>query len=898
MTLSCHDDQRRALVRQHTLNGLDYLEVSDDQLTLTVYFLGKLPAPLQKASKTLANYVRIEGGRRIRDIKVLNVTPYPVDDPELDDFLLVRVDKFGDFSTYTLRLVGLDGIDPRYDRVDFSFKVGCPSDLDCLPANPCPPPVFDQPEINYLAKDYASFRQLILDRLALIMPTWQERHIPDLGITLVELLAYVGDYLSYYQDAVATEAYLDTARQRISVRRHARLVDYALHEGCNARTWVCVNIVDTDKLPLNLSNFYFITGLNDALPVNKTVLSEDDLRAIAPNTYEVFEPLAFNFQAGVASATIDFYAAHNAITFYTWGERECCLPSGATTATLTDRWHYPTESASPTGKRTGKAKATDEPPSLDPSKLTRALQLQVGDVLIFEEVIGPKTGIGSDADPAHRHAVRLTRVQPHEDAVITQPLKVGEVTYELPTPVVEIEWSVADALPFALCLSAIGPAPQCTDLENISVACGNVILVDHGRTVQPSEPLGQVPVESTQALCDCVGHPGDVLRIAGRFRPQLAQTPLTFSQRLAPANPAHQRRRKHKHDLLPAAQLLTQDVHWALPHLQLRGLPAEDGSAPLLIDGIQPWEPHFDLLASQPDDRHFVVEIDNAGVAQLRFGDGELGQQPAAGTSFTATYRVGNGVAGNVGAEAISHLVLRPDTTVSGATVTVRNPLPAQGGTDAEPIAEVKLFAPMTFRKQIERAITAADYARLTERNPAVQRAATTLTWTGSWYEAEVALDPHDSEVADRALVAAITGDLYRYRRIGHDLAVRGARYVSLDIAMTVCVAPHHFRGHVKAALQTLFSNRRLADGKLGFFHPDNLTFGDNIYLSKLVATAQAVVGVESVQVTKLQRQFELPNHEIENGVLPLGRLEVARLDNDPSFPEHGRLALSLKGGR
>ena len=44
------------------------------------------------------------------------------------------------------------------------------------------------------------------------MPDWQERHVPDIGVALVELLAYVGDYLSYYQDAVATEAYLETAR--------------------------------------------------------------------------------------------------------------------------------------------------------------------------------------------------------------------------------------------------------------------------------------------------------------------------------------------------------------------------------------------------------------------------------------------------------------------------------------------------------------------------------------------------------------------------------------------------------------------------------------------------------------------------------------------------------------
>src|SRR5207244_8672857 len=107
----------------------------------------------------------------------------------------------------------------------------CPRDLGGGPACLCEPPVPPEPTIDYLAKDYASFRRLILDRLAVLMPGWTERHVPDLGIALVELLAYAGDYLSYYQDAVATEAYLDTARERISVRRHVRLVDYSLTEG-------------------------------------------------------------------------------------------------------------------------------------------------------------------------------------------------------------------------------------------------------------------------------------------------------------------------------------------------------------------------------------------------------------------------------------------------------------------------------------------------------------------------------------------------------------------------------------------------------------------------------------------------------------------------------------------
>jgi hypothetical protein len=37
---------------------------------------------------------------------------------------------------------------------------------------------------------------------------------------------------------------------------------------------------------------------------------------------------------------------------------------------------------------------------------------------------------------------------------------------------------------------------------------------------------------------------------------------------------------------------------------------------------------------------------------------------------------------------------------------------------------------------------------------------------------------------------------------------------------------------------------------------------------------------------------------EIREGVLPIGPFEVARLDNDPNFPEHGVLVLDVRGGR
>ena len=264
MSLCCQQDERRETVRQMgAWNGLDYAEVSDDQLTIFLYFLGKLPPELSRQKPGIEQYLRLDGGLRITGIQITHVEPVVNSDPEKDDYLVVTLDKYGDFSAYTLRLVGVANVDPRYDRVQFSFKVNCPSGLDCAPSCMCGPPVIEEPEINYLAKDYQSFRQLILDRLAVLVPAWKETHAADLGITLVELLAYAGDYLSYYQDAVATEAYLETARQRISVRRHVRLVDYVLSEGCNARAWVCVET--SGDLDLDPAITSFITGLNDAL---------------------------------------------------------------------------------------------------------------------------------------------------------------------------------------------------------------------------------------------------------------------------------------------------------------------------------------------------------------------------------------------------------------------------------------------------------------------------------------------------------------------------------------------------------------------------------------------------------------------------------------------------------
>jgi hypothetical protein len=830
---------RRALRRQRLFanpdwNGIDYVEVSDDQLSLCVHFFGAVP-------ELGVQQVTICGGRRVRGIRVLSVELREAHDIELDDCLQVRLDRFGDFSTYRLCLVDGDqipaGIDPRYACAEFNFKVGCPADIDCAQPPHCEPALLPPPTLNYLAKDYGSFLQLIYDRLALTMPEWRERHAPDLGVTLVELLAYVADHLSYYQDAVATEAYLDTARLRISVRRHARLVDYRLHEGCNARAWISVD-TPVDLEPLAPDNLYFITGYPE-LEGGGRVLQDSALELVPANWYEVFEPLVED-----PAVPLHFRAAHSRIGFHTWGDEECCLPKGAMRATLAD----------------------------DDGSGGRLLDLHRGDVLVLAEVIGATTGNPADADPLRRQAVRLARVTPARDEL-------------LQVSVLEVEWGAEDALQFALCLSARLAAPDCRRINGISVALGNVVLVDHGR--RRSRPLEPVEGRDTGGECACDGSVLESSVLPRPYTPALDGAPLTFSVPLPSAGPA-----PACEGATPAsaAALARQDPRDAMPQVALNEFSDESAAGPR-------WSARFDLLESGPDERHFVAEIDDDGAAHLRFGDGDSGRQPPAGTRYTAHYRIGNGTSGNVGRDTIRYMVLRNGSLSAGA-VQPSNPLAASGGSDAESMAEARLMAPQAFRARRQRAITAEDYAELAGRDPRIQRAAAELRWMGSWYEACVALDPFGVEHASGALCADIARMLRRYRRTGHDLAVVAARAVPLALTLQVCVQAHYAREQVRRALLGLMSNRRLADGTLGLFHPDRQSFGQPIAMSQLVAAIHAIPGVQTVAVLKLARlETPAPAGVPDNGVLAMGAFEIAILDNDPNFPENGKLELILKGG-
>lgn len=822
----CKNLKRREAVRAHPgLNGIDYLEVLDQdapqgsprQQTLLIWCLQPAPA-------LTPNNVRIEGGVRIGPIgveRVFPAVPVPADVPAADQalfkalpnpdhVLVVRTRRAGDFSTYTLRLTAsatdpshLSSFDSQLSAVEFSFKVECPSDFDCQAVRTCPPEALPEPLIDYLAKDYASFRRLMLDRMAIILPGWQERHPADMGVALVEVLAYAADHLSYYQDAVATEAYLGTARRRISVRRHARLLDYPMHDGCNARAWIFFEVAHE-------SDGATIAGPSPGKPGTVLLTQTGAVRG-ALSSRVLDAGLAASVDAFETLHTVVLRSAHNEMPFYTWSDDRCCLPRGATRATLNNKGE--------------------------------GIDLKPGHVLLFEEKLSPTTGLPADADPGHRHVVRLTSVTSAQDDLDK-------------TPLVEIEWHAEDALPFPLCISTVITDQQGEKLvSDVSVARGNIVLADHGLTV------------ADETLTP------DAERPAARFRPELRHVGLTFGVPFADGNARSG----------SATATVAQDPRDALP---LVALQDKDGS----------WTTRRDLLSSDRFARDFVVETEDDGTARLRFGDGILGKRPA--TAMIASCRVGGGSAGNVGAEAVAHVV----SDLKGIQ-NVRNPLAAQGGVDPESTEQVRLYAPQAFRTE-ERALTEVDYAAITQRHTEVQKAEATLRWTGSWHTMFVTVQRSEGRRVDDIFKTDLRDFLELFRLAGYDVEIEAPIFVPLDIAFTVCVAPGYFRNDVKSRLLDTFSNRDLPDGRRGFFHPNNFTFGQPVFLSQVVAAAMGAPGVVWVDTSdivpkpnRFQRWARAAAGETAAGRIDFGRLEIAQLDNDPDAPENGRIDFYMEGG-
>jgi hypothetical protein len=335
------------------------------------------------------------------------------------DVLNLVVRPIGDYSTYTLGTgPAVPGFDPVFAEVGFKFRPGCFS-TNCAPDwTPAAPAVTD-PLIDYLAKDFDSFRHVAMGWMQARVPGWTPSSEADLSQMLLSLLSAAADELSDYQDRVMNEAYLATARSRVSLARHARLLDYHVHQGNQASAWVALELVaGAEILPGDVIEVW--AGREEA------GTPADDAAVFRGETPHLDQRL-------------------NAVPLYTWSGAVPGLAAGAVGADLA----MPNQAAADS---VAELIATGAVPRL-----------------LIQEHRDPVTGNAAGADPDKR---QLLELDPGPAQSLRDPVTGSWY--------VSVAWREADRLRCDFTFAAQTPFGAFTD---VSLFHGNVAEVRHGREV-------------------------------------------------------------------------------------------------------------------------------------------------------------------------------------------------------------------------------------------------------------------------------------------------------------------------------------------------------------------------------------------------------------------------------
>ncbi len=351
-----------------------------------------------------------------------------------------------------LAALGIE-LDPLRAYLPVRLRPECGDAPDCVLVPPAIPPL-TPPDYDTLARDYTGLRAMLLDVLATLDPS-AETSAADLTVTLLEVMAQLGDVLNYRLDRVSTEAWLGTARRRATVTRHARLVDFPVPPAISAASVVQVQVAHPGAGPVDAS---FVV-----LPGDTATDSVAD-----PDT----DPAANNVTLELA-APVTVRATHAEVALYGWTEADAALPTGATSAVLVrptaadgvaladwlpvgGRLGFEVVAPGPAGQHAQWAhRLLDWPPAPAPSQLRAPL----------------------DSHPAQ--VVQVTHA-----VEITDPLSPG-------LPLVRVFWGEDEALTAVVPVSidSSGGTPRVGVARLALVPGHHGLCVDGPAAVTPFEPL-------------------------------------------------------------------------------------------------------------------------------------------------------------------------------------------------------------------------------------------------------------------------------------------------------------------------------------------------------------------------------------------------------------------------
>jgi predicted phage baseplate assembly protein len=253
------------------------------------------------------------------------------------------------------------------------------------------------------------------------------------------------------------------------------------------------------------------------------------------------------------------------------------------------------------------------------------------------------------------------------------------------------------------------------------------------------------------------------------------------------------------------------------------------------------WREVPSFYGRSAEERIYVIKMDEDGSTYVQFGDGITGARlPSGVENVKAAYRVGIGMEGMVKANQLSS-VLSPLPGLRKAT----NPTPATGGDDPELPEDIRRNAPLTVRT-LDRIVSIKDYEDAANAFAGIGKARADLLWKGEEKAVCLTVAAADkglvSNTLREKLIEAINA--IRHSNIPVLVASYTKKYFNLNAGIKI---------HEDFLPETVFPNIRSALLKAFGFEARH--FGQGVTPSEVMAVMQSVEGVVAVDLNNLGGQ-------------------------------------------
>jgi hypothetical protein len=714
------------------------------------------------------------------------------------------------------------------------------------------------------------------------------RDADDFTIALLDAWSVAADVLAFYNERLAQESYLRTARGRISLQELGRLLGYRLRPGVAAQTVLAFALEPPPDVPPGASR-----EPGAAPPVTpRAVTLEPGLRVQSipgpgeqPQTFELVETIEARpeWNAIPASQTVHLVPGMGATHAFLVGAAlnlkpgDALLFAGSDVDVARDHWDLrilATVDADAASARTrvtwqaplGSAKwhVTPANPPF-PSALRKRLDVfghnaplrtlidksASGD---WDFRISARSGTFVDVDGSHPDVVAgswvvLALPTYLELWKVKSVAELSRADYAVSGRVTRLELELGENYAFfekavrETTVFAVQDPFELADEPDSSSVAGDSVDVDVD--VSSFVPRRRLVVRGLDSAG--VEHAEDVVvKVVqplggGRWRVSLAQDLAHAYDRASVVlhgNVALATHGETVRQLLGSGRAATAFQRFTLAHEPLTYLQSSSdasGAAPALevrVNDVR-WDDVPTLFAARLQDRAYVLRVDEERKSYVEFGDGTRGARlPSGSNNVRATYRKGLGAAGNVGAGALSQLLDRP-LGVKG----VSNPSPASGGVDPESEESARASIPLGVRT-LGRAVSLLDYEDFARAFSGVAKAnAAVLQLRGGKTVVVTVAFAGDDRLADLTTALRTHGD----PRV--EVEVLAGTTQTFRLALKVAVDPAYESTSVLAGVESALRAAYSFDAR-DFVAP--------VFRSGIVATAHTVRGVVAVDVDRL----------------------------------------------